>query len=73
MTRNGIKRLQKCKKMGKNKKMAKITMKHLKYAPMGSPWSMPPRGPSQMLVMQPKMGQKEPKKGQNFKKNSKKK
>ena len=45
MANNAIKQLQKCKKL------AKITKKtdqksNLKYAPIGSPCSMPARGPS---------------------------
>ena len=37
-------------------------MKHLKYALIGSPWSVPPRGPSQILAIYPKMGKKKSKK-----------
>ena len=39
-------------------------MIHLKYAPIGSPWSVPPGGLSQVLAIYPKMGQKKQKKGQ---------
>ena len=33
-------------------------MKHFKYALIGSPWSMPLRGPSQIIVIYPKMTRK---------------
>ena len=46
-------------------------MKHLKYASIGSPWSIPPRGSSQILVIYPKMGQKKPKRSKTAKSSQK--
>ena len=56
----------------KSQKWPKTTMKHLKYAPNGPPWLMSPRGPSQMLVIYPKIGQKEPKRSKAAKYGQKK-
>ena len=43
-------------------------MKHLKYVPIGSPLSMPPWGPSKMLVINQKIGQKKTKMSKTAKK-----
>ena len=46
MAKIAIKQLQKCKKLGKNHEKKTDQKSNLKYAPIGSPCSMPPRGPS---------------------------